>query len=88
MIKWSLTAHILSHSAAVHNRLGTKRKFDENESHQHFTLSIDRAQMIQLGCKNQKDIDSILEAFMHNLLSHKKTYREVKGKSKTIACKK
>ena len=82
-MSWNLKAHILEHSAAIHNTLGSKRPFDENDSrNQHFTFSVDVAQLIlNHDCTDQKSIDKKMIAFMDDLLVYEKEYREIKGKN-------
>ncbi|MDO8454287.1 MAG: LPD7 domain-containing protein, partial [Sulfurimonas sp.] len=80
---WNLEEHILNHSHKVHNTLNSKRVFDANDSsNQHFTFSIDIAQLISKNCTSQKDIDKKMVDFMDDLVNFEKTYRVQKGLNK------
>lgn len=82
-MSWNLKVHILDHSHRIVNNLSSN--FDDNNTkNQHFTLSIDIAQLIiNQECKSQLDIDKIMCQFMNDLVKHEHTFEESKGRSKT-----
>lgn len=82
-MSWNLRTHILDHSHSIVNNLSSS--FDEqNSKNQHFTLSIDIAQLIiNKECRTQKNIDNVMNGFMNDLVQHEHVFEESKGRSKT-----
>lgn len=80
-MSWSLKKHILDHAFSVVNNLSLT--FNENEpKNQHFTLSIDIAQLIvKKRIVSQNDIDKIMMNFMNDLVKHQHIFEESKGRS-------
>ncbi|GGD49898.1 hypothetical protein GCM10012288_24920 [Malaciobacter pacificus] len=81
-MSWNLESHILDHAAIVSNNLPNTFNLSDDKN-VHFTFSVDKSQLIiNHNCKNQKDIDRVMQSFFDNLVSYEYKFEESQGKTR------
>ncbi|GGD49459.1 hypothetical protein GCM10012288_24430 [Malaciobacter pacificus] len=81
-MSWNLESHILDHAAIVSNNLPDTFNLSDDKN-VHFTFSVDKSQLIiNHNCKNQKDIDRVMQSFFDDLVSYEYKFEESQGKTR------
>jgi hypothetical protein len=81
-MSWNLESHILDHAAIVSNNLPDTFNLSDDKN-VHFTFSVDKSQLIiNHNCKNQKDIDRVMQSFFDDLVNYEYKFEESQGKTR------